>query len=75
MTRSRSIQPRSAAASIWLYSPEIWYAATGTGDIAAAAAMTSRCGPAGLTMTMSAPSAMSSSSSRSASVPLAGSCW
>ena len=37
MTRSRSIQPRSAAASIWEYSPEIWYAATGTGEIDALA--------------------------------------
>ena len=38
----RSIQPRSAAATIWEYSPEIWYAATGTGECAATAARMSR---------------------------------
>ena len=31
MARSRSIQPFAAAASIIAYSPETWYAHTGTG--------------------------------------------
>src|SRR5690606_29979064 len=32
IARSRSIQPFAAAASIIAYSPETWYAATGTSD-------------------------------------------
>src|SRR5690606_19951744 len=40
--RSRSIQPRSAAASIIAYSPDTRYAATGTFDSSAAMPTTSR---------------------------------
>ncbi len=39
---SRSIQPFSAAASIIAYSPEIWYATTGTSTASATLARTSR---------------------------------
>ena len=41
-TVRRSIQPLAAAAAIIEYSPETWYAATGTGDTSAAARTTSR---------------------------------
>src|SRR4051794_1408023 len=73
--RSRSIQPRAAAASTMAYSPDTWYAPTGTSTAAATAATTSRYPSAGFTRTMSAPSATSRATSRSASRPLAGSCW
>ncbi len=42
MARSRSIQPFCAAASIIAYSPEIWYAQTGTLLVAATSARMSR---------------------------------
>src|SRR3954470_2453501 len=42
MARSRSIQPFAAAASTIAYSPETWYAATGTSDTSATARSTSR---------------------------------
>src|SRR5690554_1510881 len=42
MARSRSIQPFAAAASIIEYSPDTWYAQTGTSLTAAASASTSR---------------------------------
>ena len=75
IARSRSIQPLAAAASTIAYSPEIWYAATGTSTAARTAETTSRYGSAGLTITMSAPSATSSATSRSASRTFGGSCW
>jgi hypothetical protein len=42
MTRSRSIHPFAAAASIIAYSPLTWYAQTGTELIAATSDSTSR---------------------------------
>jgi hypothetical protein len=42
MVRRRSIHPLAAAPSIIAYSPEIWYAATGTSDISETARTTSR---------------------------------
>ena len=71
----RSIQPFAAAASIIAYSPDTWYAATGTAEISATAASTSRYDPAGFTMTMSAPSARSRSASRRPSRALPASIW
>ena len=47
--------------------PDTWYAAIGTSQRARASATRSSCGPAGLTITMSAPSSMSSAISRIAS--------
>ena len=41
-TASPSIQPRSAAALIIAYSPDTWYAASGTSTSARASAITSR---------------------------------
>ena len=38
MVRSRSIQPFAAAASTIAYSPDTWYAATGTSSRAASSA-------------------------------------
>src|SRR5262249_18737102 len=74
-TASPSIHPFSAAALIMAYSPDTWYAATGTSTSARTAAMTSRYASAGFTITMSAPSAMSRRTSSSASRPLCQSCW
>src|SRR5262249_6421267 len=42
ITRSRSIQPLAAAASTIAYSPDTWYAATGTGTASATWRTTSR---------------------------------
>ena len=42
MVRSRSIQPFRAAASTIAYSPDTWYAQTGTGLSRATSASTSR---------------------------------
>ena len=42
IARSRSIQPFSAAASTIEYSPEIWYATTGTSTTSATRARMSR---------------------------------
>src|SRR5581483_3104404 len=73
--RRRSIHPRSAAAWSEAYSPLTWYAASGTSKRARAAAMTSRYGPAGFTISASAPSSRSLRISRSASRPFGGSIW
>ena len=74
-TARPSIQPFAAAALTIAYSPDTWYAATGTSTSAAHRAMTSRYASAGFTITMSAPSAMSSRISSSASRALRQSCW
>src|SRR6476469_3098730 len=75
MAVRRSSAPAAAAASSMAYSPETWYAARGRGQASRTRAITSRYGSAGLTMTASAPSAASSSASRTASRALAGSSW
>src|SRR5438552_9613 len=71
--RRRSIQPRAEAAWSAAYSPLTWYATRGVSKRPRAAAITSRYGPAGLTMNMSAPSSRSAAISASASRPLRGS--
>ena len=53
--------------SILAYSPLTWYAATGTSNAPRTWAITSRYASAGLTITMSAPSSMSSATSLIAS--------
>src|SRR6185312_8190149 len=70
-----SSQPRAPAAFSIAYSPETLYAPTGRSKRSRAARITSRFGSAGLTRSASAPSATSSSHSRSASRTLAGSSW
>src|SRR5262245_49367587 len=70
-----SIQPFAAAALTIAYSPETLYAATGRSKRSRTARSTSRFGSAGLTISASAPSATSSSHSRSASRTFAGSSW
>ena len=72
--RSSSSPSRAAVVSI-AYSPLTWYAAIGASVSSRTRRITSRYGIAGLTITMSAPSSMSSSTSRMASLPLAGSIW
>ena len=74
-TARSSSQPLCAAALIIRYSPLTWYAATGNWVCSRTARTTSRYGPAGLTITRSAPSSSSASISRSASRTLAGSIW
>src|SRR4029077_7129111 len=70
-----SSQPCAAAALTIAYSPETLYAASGRSKRSRAARITSRYGRAGLIISMSAPSATSSSHSRSASRTFAGSIW
>jgi len=70
-----SSQPRSAAAFTIAYSPLTLNAATGTPNASLTRRMTSPKARAGLTITMSAPSSMSSATSRSASSAFAGSIW
>ena len=57
------------------YSPDTWYAASGRSYLSLASRMMSRYGPAGFTIIMSAPSAMSNSISRMASLRLAAGIW
>jgi hypothetical protein len=68
-----SSHPERAAAFTIAYSPETLYAAIGTSNASRTARITSRYGSAGLIMIASAPSSMSSSLSRSASLMFAGS--
>ena len=70
-----SSQPCRAPAFTIAYSPETLYAASGASNRSRTARITSRYGSAGLTMITSAPSARSSSHSRSASRTFAGSIW
>ena len=70
-----SIQPSCAAAFTIAYSPLTWYAATGTSNALRICAITSRYARAGLTITMSAPSSMSSATSAIASRAFAASIW
>ena len=67
-----SSSPAAAAALIIAYSPETLYAASGRSKRSRTARITSRYGSAGLTISTSAPSATSSSHSRSASRTFAG---
>src|SRR5206468_12934311 len=73
--RSLSIQPLAAAASIIAYSPLTLYAAIGMLISSLTARITSRYASAGFTITMSAPSATSIDTSRTASATFAGSIW
>ena len=73
VTRRSSIQPLRAAAFTIANSPDTLYAATGSPKRSFTRRMMSRYERAGLTMTMSAPSATSSATSRMASSELAGS--
>src|SRR5262249_32124915 len=70
-----SMSPEAAAALIIAYSPLTLYAASGRSKRSRTARITSRYGSAGFTISMSAPSAMSCSHSRSASRTLPGSIW
>ena len=73
--RRPSIQPFAAAAFTIAYSPLTLYAASGTSNACRAFDNTSRYGSAGFTITMSAPSSMSSCISSSASRAFGGSIW
>src|SRR5439155_21609634 len=70
-----SRNPFAAAALTIAYSPETLYAASGCRNRSRTARITSRFGSAGFTISTSAPSATSSSHSRSASRTFAGSSW
>ena len=68
-------QPIEAAAFIMEYSPLTQYDATGTFTRSLTARRTSRYGKPGFTMIISAPSAMSSSASLTASRTFLGFIW
>src|SRR5581483_6114669 len=70
-----SRSPAAAAAFSMAYSPETLYAASGRSKRSRTARTTSRYGSAGFTIRTSAPSATSSSHSRSASRTLPKSIW